>query len=237
MADTDVFTTFEGANPVLLQLVAKGLLTNFREQFGEIRLWGVVKLLANRAANAVTERNPIVTRLTGDDHLLSADFQLGAFRSREAQLLESLGRRLQSRIEAGVDSFYALNECQDHAATLALAHVERVVLERCSAGVAACRDPRTAAVLDRLRQLYALWRLEDDRGWFLESGYIEAGKSKAIRRLVSSLCQSLSTEAVGLVDAFGVPDTILGAPIAGGRQGRPVNKTESVADRAHPAAT
>jgi acyl-CoA oxidase len=237
MADTDVFTTFEGANPVLLQLVAKGLLTNFREQFGEIRLWGVVKLLANRAANAVTERNPIVTRLTGDDHLLSADFQLGAFRSREAQLLESLGRRLQSRIEAGVDSFYALNECQDHAATLALAHVERVVLERCSAGVTACRDPRTAAVLDRLRQLYALWRLEDDRGWFLESGYIEAGKSKAIRRLVSSLCQSLSTEAVGLVDAFGVPDTILGAPIAGGRQGRPVNKTESVADRAHPAAT
>ena len=29
-ADTDVFTTFEGDNTVLLQLVAKGLLTSYR---------------------------------------------------------------------------------------------------------------------------------------------------------------------------------------------------------------
>lgn len=32
-ADTDVFTTFEGDNTVLLQLVAKGLLTNYRDSF------------------------------------------------------------------------------------------------------------------------------------------------------------------------------------------------------------
>src|SRR3989449_8014431 len=35
-ADTDVFTTFEGDNTVLLQLVAKGLLTNFRAEFGSM---------------------------------------------------------------------------------------------------------------------------------------------------------------------------------------------------------
>jgi acyl-CoA oxidase len=36
MADADVFTTFEGANFVLLQLVAKSLLTGYREQFGDL---------------------------------------------------------------------------------------------------------------------------------------------------------------------------------------------------------
>ena len=35
-ADTDVFTTFEGDNTVLLQLAAKNLLTDFKDQFGEL---------------------------------------------------------------------------------------------------------------------------------------------------------------------------------------------------------
>ena len=35
-ADTDVFTTFEGDNTVLLQLVAKGLLTGYRDAFGSL---------------------------------------------------------------------------------------------------------------------------------------------------------------------------------------------------------
>ena len=39
-ADSDVFTTFEGDNTVLLQLVAKSLLTGFRRQFGDMNLLG-----------------------------------------------------------------------------------------------------------------------------------------------------------------------------------------------------
>src|SRR6201996_5544140 len=35
-ADTDVFTTFEGDNTVLLQLVAKGLLTNYQSDFADL---------------------------------------------------------------------------------------------------------------------------------------------------------------------------------------------------------
>ena len=35
-ADTDVFTTFEGDNTVLLQLVAKGLLSEFRQEVGDM---------------------------------------------------------------------------------------------------------------------------------------------------------------------------------------------------------
>ena len=35
-ADTDVFTTFEGDNTVLLQLAAKNLLTDYKDAFGEL---------------------------------------------------------------------------------------------------------------------------------------------------------------------------------------------------------
>ena len=40
--DVDAFTTFEGANPVLLQLVAKGLLSGYGDELGDLRLWGML---------------------------------------------------------------------------------------------------------------------------------------------------------------------------------------------------
>jgi hypothetical protein len=46
-ADTDVFTTFEGDNTVLLQLVAKGLLTGYRDAFGSLDGWGKVGFVAD----------------------------------------------------------------------------------------------------------------------------------------------------------------------------------------------
>ena len=42
-ADTDIFTTFEGDNTVLLQLVAKELLTRYRTSFGELDPLGVLR--------------------------------------------------------------------------------------------------------------------------------------------------------------------------------------------------
>src|SRR5439155_1513236 len=55
-ADTDVFTTFEGDNTVLLQLVARGLLTNFRDEFGSMDTVGTVRYVADQVVGAVLER-------------------------------------------------------------------------------------------------------------------------------------------------------------------------------------
>jgi acyl-CoA oxidase len=55
-ADVDVFATFEGSNPVLLQLVAKGLLTEYRHQFSGNKFFGIVKYLTNKAAVVWTSR-------------------------------------------------------------------------------------------------------------------------------------------------------------------------------------
>lgn len=48
----------------------------------------------------------------------------------------------------------------------------------------------------------------------LEHGVVEAGKARATRKQVDTLCQELRPSALGLVDAFAIPDEILAAPIA-----------------------
>ena len=55
-ADTDVFTTFEGDNHVLLQLVAKGLLTNYASEFEDLDQLGMVRFVAGAALETVIER-------------------------------------------------------------------------------------------------------------------------------------------------------------------------------------
>jgi acyl-CoA oxidase len=213
-ADTDVFTTFEGVNEVLLQLVAKGLLTEFREHFGELRLWSAVRWLGGRAADAIAERNPIVTRRTEPEHLRDPAFHGAALRFRETRLLGSLARRLRARIGEGEDSFTALNACQDHAVALAFASMERFVFEAFHAGLGTIADEALSEALQPLAALDALATIERELGWYLEKGYVEAPKARAIRNEVNRLCAEVRPSAVALVDAFGIPDALIAAPIA-----------------------
>jgi acyl-CoA oxidase len=213
-ADTDITTTFEGDNTVLMQLVAKGLLTGYRQQFGTLRLVGVLRHLSRRATRTLAQLNPIVTRLTDEAHLRDPDFQRRAFQYREERLLASAAGWLRARIQDGMDSFLAFNECQDHLLALARAHVERVVLERFRAAAGGQADPALRAMLTDLCDLFALARLEADEGWFLTSGVFEGAKARAIRALVNRLCGTVRRQAVPLVNAFGIPDEILAAPIA-----------------------
>ncbi len=212
LTDTDVFTTFEGANPVLMQLVAKGLLSRFKDEMGDLRLWGAVRWLAERAQTNVTELNPVVTRRTDSDHLRDPDFHAAAFEYREERLVRSLAQRLKARIDDGMDSFHALNECQDHAVAAAHAHVERLILEAFRDGVARAPSPGLSEALASLATLWALSRMEADRGWFLETGYVEGGKARALRAEVNALCGEVRETARFLVDGFGIPDEVLAAP-------------------------
>ncbi len=215
--DTDVFTTFEGANVVLLQLVAKGLLSEYRDLVGDLRLWGMVKFLGELAGEEASRLNPIRSRRTAEEFLRDSDTQLDAFRFRESRLLHTAARRLKHRIDEGMDSFQAMNACQDHLVHLARAHVELTVLESFREAVSRASESdgeEIGGVLDMLSDLFALSRLERDRAWYLEAGYMEGGQTKSIRNLVNSLCGELRPFAGVLVDAFGIPDVVLAAPAA-----------------------
>ena len=167
-ADVDVFTTFEGANVVLLQLLAKGLLSEFKEEMQDLKLWGITKHLAARARTRATEMNPVATRRSDEEHLLGPEFHRGALRYREERLLGSVARRLKRFIDEGTDSFEAMNLCQDHLIALARAHVEAVVLDRFLDGAAAAPAPalsETFGIPDEvLRAPAALYGREEGGG-------------------------------------------------------------------------
>ena len=214
-ADTDVFTTFEGANDVLLQLVARGMLTEYREQFGDMNVWSALRYVTKRAAATLGDLNPVAPRRTDEEHLLDPGFHSDAFRYREQRLLQSLARRLRQRISDGQDSFDAMNDCQDHALAAARAWGERYVLECLHDAVKTVHDPRLRPILDRLAALYALERVEADSAWFLETGFLEAAKSRAVRHQVNKLCRQIRPDAVAIVAGFGIPDALVSAPVAG----------------------
>ncbi|MGH7467127.1 MAG: acyl-CoA dehydrogenase [Longimicrobiales bacterium] len=212
--DADIFTTFEGANVVLQQLVAKGLLSDYREQFGELNVWTALRFLTARASSAVVEQNPIVKRKTDREHLRDPEFHQAALRFREQRLLASVARRLKARLDDGLDSFAAMNACQEHLLSLAHAHAERVIMDGFRDRCAQCKLRPLQELLTRLSALFALHVIERDRAWFLESDYMEVGKTKSIRREVLDLCEELADQAAVLVSGFGIPDAIVRAPIA-----------------------
>ncbi|MFN8691016.1 MAG: acyl-CoA dehydrogenase, partial [Cyclobacteriaceae bacterium] len=212
--DTDIYTTFEGDNTVLLQLVAKSRLTEFKQEFSNMNMFTIVNYLAGQAKTSITEMNPIAVRNTDEEHLLDPEFQLSAFRYRERDILTSAAKRLKRHIDSGMDSFDAFNVCQHHLVMVSQAYVERILLEEFRTQIERVTDAGCRAVLKKLCDLFALSQIDKNKGWYLEQGYMEGVKTKAIRKLVNQLCWDIRQDAVQLVDAFDIPDKLLSAPIA-----------------------
>jgi acyl-CoA oxidase len=218
-ADSDVFVTFEGDNTVLLQLVAKTLLSDYASQFEDLDAVGMVRHLTTRQVGRLLSESGPLGRLTrGSVELRDADWQARALRFREERLVDSLARRLRRLVQGeGMDPLRALSHCQDHALAAATAYVERTAHELFAARVeehTGAADDEAGEVLARLRDLYALSVIEDGRAWWLEHGYLDGDASKALQKEVNVLCGELRPAALGLVEAFGIPDGLLRAPIA-----------------------
>ena len=210
-ADTDIFATFEGDNTVLLQLVAKTLLTDYKQQFEDMDLRGMVRFLIGRALAAVIPTP--ASRRSDQVHLRDRSFHLDAFRSREQVQLTQLARRLKRTLDERVDPHDAFVVHQHAVVQTARAHVERVTLERFTAAIADCPETGLVPILSALCDLYALSHLERHRAWFLEQGLFAGAKARAITDQVDLVCSELRPHAVALVDSFGIPDALLAAPI------------------------
>ena len=219
--DAEIFATFEGDNTVLLQLVAKSLLTEYRQNFGELSPFGVAgfvvgdrveRLVEGSAASKLVRR--IWDDLTPDseeeDDLLTREYQIALFAWREKQLLGSAARRLNGGISAGYSSFDVFNACQDHVLSAARAHIDRLILESFAAGVHDCPDHDLSEALNKVCDLYALSVIEQHRDWFQEHDRISSTRSKAVIRMVNRLCAEIRPGASDLVDAMAVPDAVLG---------------------------
>lgn len=221
-ADIDVFTTFEGDNTVMLQLVAKGLLTGYRNELHELGSLDMARMVANYAGQAIIERTaagPLIERLIatvqhGNAELFDRGWQLQLFEDRETHVLQTCARRLQRAEGSEQDAFEVFNDAQDHVLRLARVHVERVVLEANIAAIERCTDEPTRQLLERVCDLYVFSSVEADLAWFLGHNRLDNARGKQVTNVVNELCKRLRPHAGTLVEALGVPEACVLAPIA-----------------------
>jgi acyl-CoA oxidase len=223
-ADTDVFTTFEGDNTVLMLLLARGLLTGYQAEFGALNPVELVTFVAGEAVETVIERlfarkifqviGDVVAGGEDSEDMLDFDHQLALLRWREGHITASVAQRFRRGLQEGYDAFEVFRAVGDHAANAARVHMSTVVLEAFQGAIAACADEAIKPALEQLCALYALHEIEADKGFFQEHGRLSGPRCKAITREVNRLCDRVRSEAGELVDAFAIPDAVLGAPIA-----------------------
>ena len=222
-ADSDVFTTFEGDNTVLLQLVAKGLLTHYRDSFSSMDTRALIRFGAVQFAGAVIERAAGGSRIQrliagasgrdADKALTERGGQLAIFEDREKHVVETLAMRMRRRSgRADVDLFRVLTSVQPHMLAAARAHIDRVLLDAFATALADADGP-AGELLGTVCDLFVYSTVEANAAWFLEHGRISTGQSRAITRRVNRLCAELAPHAVTLVDAFAIPDAWLDCPL------------------------
>ncbi|WP_046300153.1 acyl-CoA dehydrogenase [Mycobacterium sp. UM_Kg27] len=216
-ADVDVFTTFEGDNHVLTQLVAKQLLTTYADDIADMSPVGWVRFAAETVGDRVLKRTAAETIIQTivdarqdseeEGSLFNRGTQVHMFEDREEYLLTSVARRLRGKAQEMSD-FDAFNAVQDHLLHAATAHIDRVVLEAFVAGIDSCPDPDARELLELVCDLYALSVIEDDKAWFIEHRYLSTDRAKAVTRGINDRCRKLRPHAQTLIDGFGIPEEL-----------------------------
>jgi acyl-CoA oxidase len=216
-ADTDVFTTFEGDNHVLTQLVAKELLTAYADDIKGMSPVEWVRFAANFAGERVLKRTAAQTIMqtildTRQDNeeegsLFNRGTQVQMFEDREEYMLASVARRLQGKSKE-MSPFEAFNAVQDHVLHAATAHIDRIILEAFVAGIDACEDDEAREILNLVCDLYALSVIEADKAWFVEHRFLSTERSKAVTRAINDRCRKLRPHALLLVEGFGIPEQL-----------------------------
>jgi acyl-CoA oxidase len=222
-ADIDIFTTFEGDNTVLILLCARGLLTDFAADFGGKSPAALVTFVAGQAVETVVERtfahklgqviaDRVPSRATTDDWL-DRRHQVDLFQWRQRNIVASVANRFRRGLKEGYDPFEVFRAVGDHAVDAARAYIDTLCLEAFMRAIDECEEPQTKRAMNLVCDLFALHTIENERGFYQEQGRLNGARSKGLRRDVNRLCNRVMAHSELLVDAFGIPDEILRAPI------------------------
>ncbi|MFC0315335.1 acyl-CoA dehydrogenase [Gordonia phosphorivorans] len=222
--DLDVFTTFEGDNLVLTQLVAKHLLTAYAADVDDLDTVGWVRFAASMARDVALEKTAVRQILQSvrdssdespeDSDLTDYQTQLALLGGREDHLVRTVAARMRRAGDDDVDAFEVFTQTQDHLIKAGRAHIDRLALEAFETAIDALpEDAPQREALALVRDLFVYSTLEDDLGWFLMHRFVSVERAKAVRRGVNDLCERLRPLADDLVDAFGVPAVALEVPM------------------------
>ena len=128
--------------------------------------------------------------------LLDREEQLGLLRWRQEHILQGVARRLKGGIDSGRAPFDVLRRLPGPRRRRRARVGRRASCWRRSrTPSSAARTRRCEPILDRLCSLYALSRVEAERGWYQEHGRLTAARSKAVIKAVNTLCAELRPDA------------------------------------------
>ncbi|MDN3310080.1 acyl-CoA dehydrogenase [Microbacterium oryzae] len=227
--DLDVFTTFEGDNNVLLQLVGKRLLTDYGAQFKGKDARALARYAVGETAGKIFHGAGLrrLGQAVADRGSTARSVELGLRADDQQQLLtdrvqrmvaDVAGRlRLASRLTPAQASDL-FNENQVELLEAARAHGELLQWEAFTDALGQVDDDGTRQVLTWLRDLFGLSLIEKHLAWYLLHGRLSTQRAAAVSRYIDRLCARLRPHAQDLVDAFGLAPEHVRAPIASGRE-------------------
>ena len=228
-ADLDVYATFEGDNNVLLQLVAKRLLTDYGRKFSSADAGALARAVVSQAADRAFHGSGLRTLSQTVADLGSTARSVGHLRETEVQR-ELLTDRVESMIAEAAAVLRPARKLGKKAAALlfntqqnllieaARAHGELLQWEAFTRALEHAPDSGTRAVLTWLRDLFGLGLVEKNLAWYLMHGRLSAQRAQSVTAYVDRLIARLRPHAQDLVDSFGYTQEHLRAPIASGAE-------------------
>jgi acyl-CoA oxidase len=160
----DIFQTAEGDRTVLLQQLAKHLLSGFRKQFKT--LGGNLKFLAKEAAGVVIDQNPVKNTIEDNSKssLMNPNWHIRALSFRVQKLLTAIAMRIKEYKAAELNSFDAWNNCLDMVIHLAQSYTHLWMLQQFIDTMNKVEDETIRTPLHIAESLFALTTIENDMG-------------------------------------------------------------------------
>ncbi|MEY9851983.1 acyl-CoA oxidase [Leifsonia sp. EB41] len=227
--DLDIWVTFEGDNNVLLQLVAKRLLTDFSRKFAKADAGALARYVVVQAAGKAYHGSGLrsVGQTVRDfgstaravNWLQESATQRELLTDRVETMISEIGGRLRPASKLGKKAAADLfNSQQNELIEAARAHGELLQWEAFTEALEQAPDAGTKQVLTWLRDLFGFGLIEKHLAWYLIHGRLSPQRAQAVSAYIDRLLTRIRPHAVDLVDAFGYGPELVRAKIASGAE-------------------
>ncbi len=231
-ADLDVYATFEGDNNVLLQLVAKRLLSDYSKAFASPDFGTLAQYVVEQVGEVAFNRGGLRGLAQKFTDFGSTARSIGFVRDEEHQhqlltdRVHTMIARLANELKHSgkkdpVETERVFNRHQNDLILAAKAHGELIQWEAFTSALKTIKNPETLKVMTWLRDLFGFTLLEENLAWYLMNGRLTSHRAEAITDYIDGrLLGRLKPHALDLVDAFGLTEGLIRSDLAFGSETR-----------------